>query len=210
MQLRTTIKGFKSATITSFTLAVLAASPAAAGDFYYGAGLGYTHAKSGTGSFGTEASNADLSMLGLTLGYRVDRAKVFFAGELDGDVNLGGKFHDDVSGNTCTSGANGPYYCSHDSTLRLRGIVGSSLKNGYEIFGSLGVIQVRGKSAVNSFVQDSVRSTGVTVGIGAQRKMSNYGVGRLELIYDKANSSNNPGGYEPKYQAVTLKASWLF
>jgi hypothetical protein len=202
--------GFKSATTTIFALAILAAGPAAAGDFYYGAGLGYTHAKSGSGSFGTAASNADLSMLGLTLGYRVNRAKVFFAGELDGEVNLGGKFHDDVSGNTCASGAGGPYYCSHDSTLRLRGIVGTQLNNDYEIFGSLGVVQVRGKSAVGPVTQDSVRSTGFTIGIGAQRKMPKYGVGRLELIYDKANSSNNPGGYDPKYQAVTLKASWLF
>lgn len=202
--------GFKSATTSLFALAMLAAGPAAADDFYYGVGLGFSDVNSGTGSFGTQASDADLSMLGLTLGYRVDRAKVFFAGELDGDVNLGGTFQDDVSGNTCAAGASGPYYCSHNSTLRLRGVVGTPLANGYEIFGSLGVVQVTGKSAVNTFAEQSVQSTGFTVGVGAQRKMPSFGTGRLELIYDEANSSNNPSGYEPKYQAMTLKASWLF
>lgn len=202
--------GLKSATTTLCALAMLAAGPAAAGDFYYGLGLGYGHAKSGTGTFGSAASKANLSLLGLTLGYRVDRTKVFFGGELDGDVRLGGTFHDQASGSTCTTGANGPYYCSVDSTLRLRGIVGTSLSNGYEVFGSLGVVQVNGTSAVGPTSQANVRSTGFTIGIGAQRAMPKYGVGRLELIYDKADSSNNPGGYDPKYNSVTLKASWLF
>lgn len=192
------------------SLAVLAAGPAAANGFYYGAGLGYSHVKSGTSSFGPQASKADLGILGVTLGYRFDRPTMFFSGELDTDFRLGGDFKDKDSGNTCDAGASGPYYCSKNTTVRLRGLVGTQVRGGYEVFGSAGVVEVFGTSATSSFTHANVRSTGFTLGLGVQRKLAGTGIGRVELIYDKADSSNNPGGYKPQYNAVTLKATWLF
>lgn len=200
----------KITTSALVALALLAAGPSGADGIYYGVGLGYGSAKSGTGTFGPESSKADLGLMGLTLGYRFDRPKMFFAGELDSDLHLSGTFHDTVTGNTCAAGANGPYYCSHDATVRLRGLVGAPMANGYDVFGSLGLVHVIGTSATDTFTHANVGSNGFTVGFGIQHKMQGRGVARFELIYDQANASNGPGGYTPKYNAVTLKATWLF
>ena len=54
-----------------------------------------------------------------------------------------------------------------------------------------------------------MESTGYTVGFGVQRDFGS-GIGRVEVIYDNAENSNEPGGYEPALETVTLKASFLF
>jgi hypothetical protein len=194
-----------AAALLSFT-----ALPAMAQGFYFGGGLGYSWADSGVGSFGNNSSSADFPLIGLTAGYRWDANGYFFATEIDADLSSA-EFTDDATGNTCSQGASGPYFCSVDSVVRLRGLVGSSMMNGYEFFGTLGFVSVMGTSATNTSTSANNTNTGYTVGIGTQGQMMGNGTSRIELIWDQANeSSDQPGGYDPDYEAITLKFTYLF
>ncbi len=114
-----------------------------------------------------------------------------------------------IGGTPCAVFASGPYYCNLDSTFRLRGIVGIPMQSGYEVFGSLGLVQVNGQSATGPFTQASNVNSGFTFGIGIQRKMKT-GTLRLEIIRDLANNSViDPFGNNPSFQATTLKLSYL-
>lgn len=198
--------------ISAIAVALISASGAAqAGDgFYFGVGAGVSKVDSGTSSFGTESSSANLTLLSATAGVRKDQGGGFFGGELNGDFSVSGEFTDDVSGDTCAVDANGPYYCTHNATVRLRGIAGQTVAPGLELFGTLGLVVVTGTSATGNTVQEDVRSTGVTVGVGLQHSYSSGAVGRVELVFDKADNSNEPGGYQPQYKAFSLVASYLF
>lgn len=197
---------------------VLAATAAAADPgFYYGVGLGYSMMESKESDLpGADASEEKAGLIGLTLGYRWENASIFYGAELDGDFSFGTDFENSMSGTPCSVSASGPYWCSHDATLRLRGVVGQALPNGLEMFGSLGLAIVFGESAVQEIPRDNVASTGFTVGIGVQQPFARGGMGRLELIYDRADNSNGPtlgpGNpvYDPTFEAFTLKATYLF
>jgi hypothetical protein len=97
--------------------------------------------------------------------------------------------------------------------VRLRSVVGTQV-GAYELFGSLGAVLVNGTSAVDHDKVDDVINTGYTVGLGMQRQLGT-GIGRLELIYDRADNDNGPDDgagnvYHPDYEAVTLKGTFLF
>ncbi len=194
-------------------IALMASAPAALANpgFYYGVGLGFSSMESFDNNPGTaQTSEADTFVLGLTLGYRWENMAMFYGVELDADLSGGADFEEVLSGATCAAGALGPYWCNHDATLRFRGLVGQTMASGTEIFGSLGVVSVYGDSAVAPAATASIRSTGYTVGIGLQQDFAAGMTGRLELIYDQADNSNNPGGFDPDYKAVTLKSTLLF
>lgn len=179
--------------------------------FYYGLSAGYSSANSGAGdTFGPESSGDKFSTLGATLGYRASSGSVFYGGEATFDFAMGADLTDDVSGNVCTAGAFGPYYCTVDSTVRLRGVMGGSMSADSEWFVSAGFVRVEGSSATNSFTQESNANTGYTFGLGMQKEMGT-GMLRGELIYDQAdNSGSVTGGYDPDYRAVSLRVTYLF
>jgi len=178
---------------------------------YFGITGGVARATSGVGSFGPEESMATLTNLGAIAGYRMDNGGNFFGGEFNAEFSIGDEFTDDPGGQTCSAGANGPYYCRHDATLRLRGIAGTTLANGNEVFGSLGVVQIRGESATGTSTVAAVTSTGFTAGLGMTMSgMGSAGTTRVEIVLDKADNSNEPSGYQPTYQAVSLIVGFMF
>ncbi len=184
--------------------------PAAAGEgFYFGLGLGFTAAESPDGEVSGIVSEADFGVLALTGGYRWDLPGTFVAAEIDLDLSLGAEFEESESGRTCEQGADGPHFCSHDATVRLRGLYGGPVGS-YEAFVSGGLAVVIGDSAVDGFEQESNTNLGVTLGLGLQRAYGGSMV-RGELIYDRADRSlSEPQGFDPDYEAVTVKATFLF
>jgi len=113
--------------------------------YYYGGGLSFSRATSFSGFF-TESSDTSPA-LGLTFGYRFENGNAFFGPEADIDLFFGSEF--EFAGTTCAAGgAAGPYYCTRDAVIRLRGIYGQSLNNGLEWFGSGGVGIMVGDGAV--------------------------------------------------------------
>lgn len=192
------------------------ATPSLAEDgLYYGLGLGSSSMSSDVEWNAFKKSSLDSAVLGVTFGYRRDAGSMFFAAEMDGDLSLGQEFIGDANNLPCApANARGPYHCTHDTTVRLRGVVGTQI-GAYEVFGSLGAVQVRGTSAVNVAQTDDVINTGHTFGLGIQRPLGT-GTGRLELIYDRASNDNGPKHvlfgtvFSPDYEAVTLKATFLF
>lgn len=195
-------------------LTVMLAGTAAHADmgFYYGLGLGYSKMESESNYFVAPAtSEATAPVLGLTLGYRWQKAAAFFGAEVDGDISFSTDFDSNL-GTSCSTFATGPYWCSHQATLRLRGIGGHTLTGGYEVFGTAGFAIARGESATNPTTQTDVTSTGYTLSAGVQRKFGSAGIARLELIYDQIDSSDNPCPpcFDPSFKATSLKATYLF
>jgi hypothetical protein len=201
--------------ITAALLSTAFATPALAEDgLYYGLGVGYSSMDTTELSFAPVSSSLDGAVLGVTFGYRRDAGSMFYAFEMDSDLGFGQEFSGDITNVACApNNAAGPYYCTHDITVRLRGVVGTQV-GVYELFGSLGAVLVNGTSAVDSDQVDDVINTGYSVGLGMQRPLGT-GTGRLELIYDRANNDNGPDDgagsvYHPDYEAVTLKGTFLF
>lgn len=174
---------------------------------YYGFGLGLSSVTSDPTSFSGIGRGSAVD-LGFSVGYRKDFAKAFVGGELDGEMSLGADLTN--AGVPCSTVASGPYFCTHDATLRARVIVGTPVGDGVEAFGSLGMVAVKGDSATNSFTQGETINTGFTIGAGVQTDYRN-GKLRAEIIYDRANNvAKNPAIYEPHYEAMSLKVSFLF
>jgi opacity protein-like surface antigen len=197
---------------TLLVAAFLAAGVGAAraeGSFYYGFGLGATRAESESNFPGVESDDT-FGLLGLTFGYRRERASGFMALELDGDLSFGNNFTGD-SGTECDTYADGPYFCTHDATLRLRAVAGQVMNNGMEGFVSLGFAAVRGESAVQPTVQENNTNIGFTLGLGAQKNLASGRRVRGEAVLDVLhNSTTEPRGWTPEYEAVTLKATFLY
>lgn len=146
--------------------------------------------------------------IGGTIGYRWDQPTAFFGAEADLDIAFGSDF--EASGTECSDGATGPYYCEHNATLRLRGVVGAPL-GGFEGFASLGFAAMQGQGATSPTTTERGVNTGYTFGLGLQNDM---GAGKLryELVYDNLeNVSTNPnGGGDPTFESVSLKVTYLF
>lgn len=190
---------------------LLPAAASAEGGLYYGLGLGTRNAWSNA-EFGGSSRDRNAAV-GFTLGYRAETGAGFFGGEMDGEFSLGSDMRP-TGGSSCSIGAMGPYVCETTATVRLRGIAGTTLGNGVEVFGTAGIVAISGESAVGPTEQANVVNTGFTFGIGAQR---DFGAGKLrgELIYDRAMKSNDPqdpfgATYDPDLSAVTAKLSYLF
>jgi opacity protein-like surface antigen len=187
---------------------LLSSQPVLADGIYYGAGLAYSDAESLEPSEGDGASSDSYFGLGATVGYRWNQPTSFFAAEADFDLPLDTDFED--SGASCSTDADTAYYCTHTATLRLRGIAGVPM-GGFEGFVSGGLMMMSGDGAIDSDVQDRGVNTGYTVGLGLQQDLGGSML-RYELIYDNAeNTSTKPGGiYEPSFEALTAKVTFLF
>lgn len=185
---------------------LLASSAYAEMQYYGGGGIGYSKATS-NGDFGF-SSEGGLFQLGVTLGARYDRQRLFFAAELDSDINVGGEM--EYSGTPCSGGAIGPYFCSQAATVRLRGMVGTSISS-YEVFGTLGYAVMFGNGATNTNTTGRGSVGGVTYGIGAQKAFGN-GTVRLEVIQDSLTGIiDKPADrYSPTWEATTVKVSYLW
>ena len=182
--------------------------PALADGVYYGAGLAYIDAES-YDEEGSELKSSDSYFgLGATVGYRWDQPANFFAAEADFDLPIDSDFEE--NGVSCATDAGGPYYCTHNATLRLRGIAGVPM-GGFEGFASAGLMMMSGDGAVDENAQDRGVNTGYTVGLGLQQDLGGNMV-RYELIYDNAeNTITKPADrYEPTFEAVTAKVTFLF
>ncbi|HQU70244.1 MAG TPA: outer membrane beta-barrel protein [Albidovulum sp.] len=201
----------KRATAILLASSFIPSAASAESGLYYGLGLATRNAWSAE-DFGGSSRDTNPA-IGFTLGYRADSGAVFFGGELDGEFSLGSDMKP-TGGSSCDVGANGPYVCETNATVRLRGIAGTSLGNGTEVFGTAGFVAIVGESAVNPTEQANVVNRGFTFGVGVQR---DFGTGKLrgELIYDRAMKSNEPSSnfgssYDPDLSAVTAKLSYLF
>lgn len=208
--------------ISNLIIAALASSALATGanadGFYAGFGVGYTSADSDAGgpagSYGTGSSKLQAGIAGVTAGYRWDLQNGFAAAEFDSDFSLSSNFKNTLSGASCSVGATGAYYCTHDATVRLRGLYGAPVGNGWELYGALGLGLMSGKGATNTFTTDNGMNAGVTLGLGAQRQFG-MGKARFEVTYDSFDSTiNKPSSatvsYEPSYKATSVKLSYLF
>jgi len=204
------MKYLKHSIATCFALCVGSGAAYAEG-LYYGLGVGYTDAESAPNAITSNTSGAGFGTLGLTIGKRWERPEIFWGAEANLNLGLGADFDDDVTGLSCELNANGPYYCSHKATLRLRGMVGTSLANNYEVFGTLGLAAMTGDGATSPTTQDRGVNTGLTAGVGIQRQFGTN-THRIELIYDNLTStSTQPGDqYSPDYKAVSLNYTLIF
>lgn len=203
----------RTALAASISIGMLATSASADG-LYYGVGIGATDAESDPKSWTTNTSGATFATLGGTLGYRWDKGGHFWGTEANLDFGLGADFDDDVTGLSCKTSANGPYYCSQTGTLRLRGLVGTEVGKGMELFGTLGLAAVSGDAADNPTTQDHAVNVGLTVGVGLQKKVGKN-THRIELIFDDLSSAttkpvDQSSVYSPEYKAVSLNYTLIF
>jgi opacity protein-like surface antigen len=191
-----------------FAAAVLSATAAQADGLYYGAGLSLATAESNDRFGATYTSEDSYAAIGVTAGYRWDSPSVFYGAEFDADISLNSEF--EVNGVPCSGGAEGPYYCENIATVRLRAIVGAPI-GGMEGFASFGVAAMTGVAATNTLTTGDATNSGYTVGAGLQHDMNGNTL-RYELIYDNldTNTKSQGSGYAPAYEAISLKASYLF
>ena len=204
-----------TAAALTLSVAMMATHSASADGFYYGFGLGYTSAESEQGGGGTGFSELDTAMLGLTTGYKWNVTSGFAALEMDADLSFGQKTKNTVTGFECSGGgASGAYFCSHDATVRFRGIYGMPVGNGWDVFGALGYGMVAGDGATSGTTSASAITGGITAGIGVQKALGN-GTLRVEFIHDNfSNGLKKPSAifgteFSPTWEANTLKATYL-
>ncbi|SHJ62910.1 hypothetical protein SAMN05444000_1113 [Shimia gijangensis] len=203
----------KSLTAIAISLGFTAASPTLADGIYYGFGLGFASAESEQGGGGVGFSELESAMLGVTTGYKWNVNSGFAALEMDADLSFGQETENTVTGFACSSGATGAYFCTHDATIRLRGIYGAPVGNGWSIFGALGYGFVSGTGAISPATTAKAITGGVTAGLGIQKQIGG-GTLRVEFIHDNFSSGvkkADAGGflYTPTWEANTLKATYL-
>jgi Outer membrane protein beta-barrel domain len=186
-------------------LAGLVPAAASAQEFYYGGGLGYT---SGTSIlFGTDTSELQTGVVTLVFGQRYAAGNGFWAWETSADLSFGAET--DFQGFVCSvDGADGPYLCQHDATLRLVGIYGAPIGQGMEIYGSLGLGALLGDYADNSNSVESAMTYGLTVGVGINRDFGNGLTARGEVIYDNFNRDTQEF-YNSNYQGTSVRVALL-
>lgn len=187
--------------------AVFAAPALHAQDLYYGIGLAYGNATSGNVTGGSGESELRAGMLSLAVGQRFAAGNGFLGWEANADLSFGAEAENTVTGAPCPTTASGSYLCSHDATIRLVGVMGTSVGPATEIFGSLGIGVVRGDFATNTFTQGSGTVSGATAGLGVQHMLSNGSAIRGEVIFDRFGNADQSAGYESDYDATTLRLS---
>lgn len=192
-------------------LCCLLGHSAAADGVYYGGGLFYTDATSLNEPDGTAESADSYFGVSGTVGYRWDQPTSFFGAEADIDLPIGSDF--EANGASCEDSATDPYYCTHNATIRLRGLAGIPVGN-FEGFASAGFTIMTGDGAVSPNEQDTGVNTGFTVGVGLQQDLGGNTL-RYELIYDNAENTatkptTGPVENEPTFEALTVKVTILF
>jgi opacity protein-like surface antigen len=148
-------------------------------------------------------------MVTLILGQRFAAGSGFWGWETSADLSFGAEAEDAFAGTTCAeAGADGPYLCQHDATLRLVGLFGTSVGAGTEVFGSLGVGMLLGDYANSPATTESAYTYGLTVGVGLSREFGNGLIGRGEIICDDFGN-NTQDAYDSDYSGTTLRLALL-
>lgn len=194
--------------VITAVVAICCAQAALADGPYYGGGLAIYSSKSQATSGSGPESEDVYGAIGATVGYRWDQPSSFVGLEADLDLAFNSDF--EFSGTPCSTAASAPYYCEHNATLRLRGVIGAPL-GAFEGFASLGFAAMQGEGATSPTTTDRGVNTGYTVGLGLQNDVAT-GKLRYEIVYDNLeNVSTNPGGGgDPTFESVSLKVSYLF
>lgn len=189
------------------TLAALISPSVSAQEFYLGGGLAYSAGESNA-EFGDPA-DLQAGMVTLILGQRFAVGNGFWGWETSADLSFGAETEESSAGTTCaTAGADGPYLCKHDATLRLVGIYGVPVGQGTEIYGSLGLGMLLGDYADGPGTVASDATYGLTVGVGLNREFGNGLIGRGEIIYDNF-SSDTQESYNSDYTGTTVRVALL-
>ena len=102
-----------------------------------------------------------------------------------------------------------PFYgWGTSAELSLVGVLGASVGQGTDVFGTLGVGILKGDFADSSFTTESASVKGLTAGLGLGHAFGNGLVGRGEVIYDKFNSSSQEV-FSSEYSGTTVRFSVL-
>lgn len=190
------------------TLATVISAPAFAEGLYYGLNLSVSDSSSGFPGGGAMKASDSYASLGGTLGYAWSKETHFLAAEVNYDRPLGADLTNDSNGELCMDAPNGPYFCTHDATLRLRGLVGTELGKA-DVFFSFGVAAMSGIGATSPGGREDGQNVGVTFGIGAQQE-TRLGKIRYEAIVDRFdNVRQSPAGRERDFSSVSMRVSWL-
>jgi opacity protein-like surface antigen len=197
--------------ITSLSAAlVLAATAVSAQDGYYGGvGLSFGHMIS-KGDFASGASTDDYGSVSLIGGYRRQVEKNFWAMEAQLDFPISDELTS--AGIPCSAGASAPYGCEVDGTLRLRGVTGTKINDGLEVYATAGFVIVSGEAANSATTTDSVIAGGFSIGVGLQQDITPTLKIRGELNHDMAkiglNDISSPGGsFDPSFVHTSLQIS---
>ena len=174
---------------------------------YYGLSLSMTEGQSTVPGVPAE-TNGTYGALGVTAGYQWDLPNGFVAAELNYDVTNGPNLFDTGNSDLCIDRPSAPFFCGHDNTVRLRGILGTDLGD-LQAFASLGVAQMSGQAATSPGGRETGKNTGVTFGIGLQQPVKS-GTLRYELIVDQfGNVKSSPAGRDRDFKAVSLRFTYL-
>lgn len=188
-------------------VATLTTQIAYADGLYYGGGVAFYQSESKGAPDSTLTSSDEYAAIGLTAGYRVDRPGMFLGAEADLDIAGSNDFIE--RGYECPNFVPSPYYCEHDATLRLRGVIGVPV-GPLEGFASLGFAVMEGEAGSTPTSTDRGVNRGYTVGLGLQTEFGNGQV-RLEMVYDELNHAVvNPGTGDPSFESLSAKLSFLF
>jgi len=187
---------------------LISATAAQADGLYYGGGLSIVQGSSEESPNSATVSEDTYGAVTGTIGYRWDQSTMFFGAELGLDVTVGSDLEN--AADTCSEGANGPYYCNHVLTTRLRGVVGMPV-GGFEGFATLGLASMGGTAANDVLSTGVAVNSGYTFGLGLQQDLNGNTL-RYELIYDnlETNSVSQGGAYAPTFESVALSVSYLF
>ncbi|WP_291834377.1 outer membrane beta-barrel protein [Limimaricola sp.] len=173
--------------LTASTLAMGAALPATAQQFYVGGGFDY-----GSTTLTDDIANTYDSHLGaptLLAGVMMPVSPQFY---------LGAEIDTSLGANLDSSSFSGG---SVDNVSRLRAIAGYQLPN-FSVFASLGAVQYNG--ALDSGATGT--SNGTTYGLGAQVPVTSNMDVRFEVIHDQVNTFD----YGYKWDNTALRAAAVF
>lgn len=184
------------------------ASPVLAQEVYWGGGLAFGSGTSDNVTGGGGTSDLSAGMVSVILGQRFDRGSMFFGWEANADLSFGADTENSINGQTCSAGASGSYLCSHDMTLRVVGVLGTSVGAGTDLFGSLGVGMLKGDFANNTNSVESASVSGFTASLGVDHAFGNGLIGRGEVVYDKFDKSSQED-FSSEYTGTTLRLSVL-
>lgn len=192
-------------------LALAAAGQGQAQELYVGGGLAYSHGTSDAVSAGSGGSILSAPEVSLVFGQRFTpsaNSSLFFGWEANADFSFGTGTAGTQTDAGCSSGATGSYLCAQDSTLRLVGVLGTTLPDsGIGLFGTLGIGTLRGDFSSSPFSVGSGSVSGWTAGIGVKHSMFNNMEMRGELIYDKFDNADQPSDFESQYTGTTIRVT---
>jgi hypothetical protein len=179
--------------------ALLTAGTASAEEgFYAGVGLSYGHMKTELSLAPNFINSSDnYTSAAVIGGYRKQMGNQFWAAEAQLEFPINAELQS--GGVACSTVASGPYGCDVDLVLRLRGVFGGEIGNGFELYGTAGFVLISGEGATSPTTTDSVVTGGVSVGLGLQKALTPTLKIRGEVNHDVAKIGINQasGGLNP-------------